>query len=75
MITKNSAINSTNVHLKIKRIIKSTRKKPWALDNLRFKGAVTLHGISNFHLNTDRVFVFKFKKLKLQTVTVSRDGF
>ena len=53
MIMINSAINSTNVHLKVKRIIKCTSTKPWALGNLESRAAVTLIGISSFHCITN----------------------
>ena len=43
--------------------------------NLQFRAAVTLHGISSVQCTADRIFVFKFKKLKLQTITVSGFGF
>ena len=45
------------------------------MGNLQFRAAVTLHGISSFHFITDGIFVLKFKKVKLQILTVSGDGF
>ena len=75
MIMTNSAINSINVHLKVKRITKSTWTKPWAVGNLQFRAAVTINGISFVQFTADRIYGFKFKKMKLQTATDSGDDF
>jgi len=40
MIMNNFAINSTNIHLNVNRIIKLTWTKPLAISNLQFRAAV-----------------------------------